>query len=95
MLFARQNFLFCSEADYSFYIFPDDITWCKANITAAEDVVFVENHFQDQHNEYVLQLISLCKHFIIANSSFSWWAAYLGNTENSLILAPKEWLSIP
>jgi hypothetical protein len=78
-----------------FYIFSDDIGWCKANITAAEDVVFVEDHFQDQHNEYVLQLMSLCKHFIIANSSFSWWAAYLGSAENSLIVAPKEWLSIP
>lgn len=83
----------CSSA--VFYIFSDDIAWCKANITAAEDVVFVEDHFQDQHNEYVLQLMSLCKHFIIANSSFSWWAAYLGSAENSLIVAPKEWLSIP
>lgn len=42
-----------------------------------------------------IKLMNLCKHFIIANSSFSWWAAYLGSTENSLIFAPKEWLSTP
>ncbi len=69
-----------------FLIFSDDIDWCKKNI-AYDNNVFIEN----QNPGEDLCLMSLCDHNIIANSSFSWWAAWLNNNKNKQIIAPKIW----
>ena len=75
-------------------IFSDDIAWCKeylANYIGEKKVVFVDwnvgiNSFRD------MQLMSLCKHNIIANSSFSWWGAWLNKNPNKKIIAPLTWM---
>ncbi len=75
-----------------FFIFSDDIDWCKENIHFPKEIQF---HFID-HNGSAghedLRLMYSCSHHIIANSSFSWWWAYLGKNPEKIIMAPKKWL---
>lgn len=75
-----------------FYIFSNDILWCKNNIEkliSGCKVVYVDwNKGEDSYCD--MQLLMACKTLIIANSSFSWWAAYL-NSRNPWVIAPKKW----
>lgn len=67
-----------------YYCFSDDIQWCKENLIDSR-IEFVENTSEIQD----LKLMSRCKGAVIANSSFSWWGAYLGNHNNVII--PRNW----
>ncbi len=76
-----------------FCFFSDDIEWVKKNLKK-EDAIYVEKtEFKEYHNWYDMYLMSLCKHNIIANSSFSWWGAWLNNNENKIVVAPKRWVN--
>ena len=66
-----------------FYIFTDDVQWCKDHLTA--QIV----HYDEITDFY---LMSHCKHQIIANSTFSFWAAYLNDNENKKVVYPENWL---
>jgi hypothetical protein len=70
-----------------FYIFSDDIEYCKKSFKD-KNVVFMENQnaYQDMH------LMKTCRHHIIANSSFSWWGAWLSEYPEKMVIAPKYWL---
>ncbi len=74
----------------TFFVFSDDITWCKANLQIDSEVVFIENL---QYNYEDLRLMSSCQHHIIANSSFSWWGAWLNPNPDKIVIAPKEWFA--
>lgn len=74
-----------------FYIFSntsEDIEWIKENWKLQGKVVYVDNDNQDYED---LQLMSMCKHFIIANSTFSWWAQFLSDNDDKIVCAPPEW----
>ncbi|MFC2130282.1 alpha-1,2-fucosyltransferase [Bacteroidota bacterium] len=73
------------------YVFSDNPDWCKANIKTDIPVHFVENEIMDEKNHIYFQLMTLCRHYIIANSSFSWWGAWLSNNPNKVVIAPKKW----
>ena len=73
------------EYDYVF-VFSDDIQWCKNNLKF-NNMIFMEG-FNDVED---LWLMSMCKNNIIANSSFSWWGAYLNTNSNKKIVAPLTW----
>lgn len=79
------------------HIFSNDIPWCRANIMPMlrnETVEFVDwNTGADSWRD--MQLMSLCHVNIIANSSFSWWAAWLNQQPNKRIIAPKQWVNYP
>jgi hypothetical protein len=70
----------------NFIIFSDDIDWCKKNFKLDKTI------YIDCEKDYIeLYLMSLCKNNIIANSSFSWWGAWLNNNPNKIVIGPKNW----
>ena len=76
----------------TFFIFSDDQEWVKQNFN------FISNSFHISGNTGInsyrdMQLMSRCKHNIIANSSFSWWGAWLNSNPEKIIIAPKKWFS--
>lgn len=74
-----------------FFIFSDDFTWVQNNIHFQDiDYTFVNPRQQNSPSED-LCLMSICNHNIIANSTFSWWAAYLNNYQDKTIISPKYW----
>ena len=76
--------------DPTFYIFSDDIDWVKKNISTKQNVVYV-THNQANNSWQDMYLMSKCKHNIIANSSFSWWGAWLNTNPNKIVIAPNTW----
>lgn len=81
-----------SEVDNPFFfVFSDDIDWCKANLNR-DNIFYVNINFgQDSYKD--MQLMSLCQHNIIANSSFSWWGAWLNINTNKIVVAPNKWFN--
>jgi len=74
----------------TFFIFSDDSQWTKENLKLKYPVIYVDINSTKKGYED-LRLMSNSKHFIIANSSFSWWGAWLSNNPNKIICAPKRW----
>ena len=77
----------------NFIIFSDNITWCKENLSFCEPTFVDWNPHSGYGNHFDMQLMSLCKHNIIANSSYSWWGAWLNNNPDKIIIAPKTWFN--
>ncbi|KEJ97311.1 Glycosyl transferase family 11 [Pseudosulfitobacter pseudonitzschiae] len=80
------------DGDPTVYVFSDDPDWAKANLPLPFDKVVVDSNGPDADYED-LRLMSLCQHNIIANSSFSWWAAWLGETPDSIVAGPSRWFA--
>ena len=75
----------------TFFIFSNDIAWVKSNLNLeGYKVVFVENTGENSDLKD-LYCMANCKHGVIANSTFSWWAGYLISSPNKIIIAPKQW----
>jgi hypothetical protein len=70
------------------YVFSDDPDWVRTNIQHS-NIIFVSDFGFSAEQD--LWLISVCQHQIIANSSFSWWGAYLNDYANKIIVAPQPW----
>lgn len=83
--------------DAAFYIFSDDMEWCREKISpmlAGHKFTYIDwNKGADSPID--MMLMSQCSHNIIANSSFSWWAAYLNDNTGKIICAPKKWTNTP
>ena len=77
----------------SLFVFSDDPAWTKANLQSSFPTYYVDHNmasdaFQD------LRLMSLCRHHILANSSFSWWGAWLSRSQEGLVVAPERWYAV-
>ena len=71
-----------------FFVFSDDVKWCKENMKFPENTEFETG---DDPTWEKLRLMYSCKHFIISNSTFSWWAQYLSRNNNKIVIAPSKW----
>ena len=78
-----------------FFVFSDDIDWCKENLHFKSLTTFVGHEYAGHKFQDYLRLMSACKHFIIPNSSFAWWAVWLSTYSNKMIIAPKNWINNP
>ncbi len=75
-----------------FFVFSDEIDWAQANLHCDFPMTFInanppERGFRD------MQLMSHCRHHIVANSSFSWWGAWLNPSQENIVVAPKSWFN--
>ena len=72
-----------------FVFFSDDMAWAKDNIDNDEAVFVSWNQGKDSWQD--MYLMSHCQHNIVANSSFSWWGAWLNGNPHKVVVAPKKW----
>jgi hypothetical protein len=72
-----------------YFIFSDDIAWVKENLKI-DDALYIDSEEKRIPHEDIY-LMSLCSHNIIANSSFSWWGAWLNQNSDKIVIAPKKW----
>ena len=76
-----------------FFIFSDDIAWVMDSLSVGYPYQYVDiNHAVESYND--MRLMSLCQHNIIANSSFSWWGAWLNSNPEKVVIAPKRWFAV-
>jgi hypothetical protein len=74
-----------------FYIFTDDLPWAQNHIKFPEPFTIISKTNSDPCEELVL--MSSCKHNIISNSTFSWWAAWLNRNPEKIVIAPRKWFN--
>ena len=100
--YLKENLIMCDERYYrngveylknsienpTFFVFSDDIDWVKENF---KDPSF--RYVDNKNSDYdELRLMYSCKHFIMSNSSFSWWAQYLSDNKGKIVIAPPKWM---
>lgn len=73
----------------TFFVFSDDIPWVKENLLLGDTAIYVQDSGLSAAEELVL--MSRCTHHIIANSSFSWWGAWLDPNPKKIVVAPTPW----
>ena len=88
------KFIERSISNPNYFIFSDDLDWAKQNISSNHSINYVENQ-NDGKDFEDLYIMSLCKHNIISNSSFSWWAAWMNKNPSKIIVHPKKWFNVP
>lgn len=80
-----------NERKVVFAIFSDDMDWCRENLDFGSEVIYVDwNKGKQSFRD--MQLMSMCSHHIIANSSFSWWGAWLNRSKEKTVIAPAKWI---
>ena len=75
------------DKNYYFLIFSDNIDYCKEMFGESENILYISNN----EPQVDMCMMSICEHNVIANSSFSWWAAWLNKSQDKKVIAPKKW----
>lgn len=79
--------------DPEFFVFSNDMAWCESHLNLPQAHFIAWN--QGDQSYIDMQLMSHCKHNIIANSSFSWWSAWLNSNTDKIVIAPTGWTNDP
>ncbi len=78
-------------ANPHYFLFSDDMEWLKENLQIP-NCTYVD-HNKGKNSYIDMYLMSMCKHNIIANSSFSWWGAWINKNENKIVIMPEKWMN--
>ena len=78
----------------SFFVFSDDPNWVKQNLNLNFNTIFVDINNHPHNPHYDLSLMMACKYFIIANSTYSWWGAWLSSYKLKKVYAPINWFAL-
>ena len=88
------NYIRARHADAKFYVFTDSVEWVRENLNWLEYKMVDWNPCVGWGNHFDMQLMSLCKHNIIANSTYSWWGAWLNRNPDKMVIAPANWFNL-
>jgi hypothetical protein len=77
--------------DIHFFVFSDDPGWAKENLPHQDRITFIDSHGSRDTVIQELELMTHCRHHLIANSSLSWWGAWLSKYETGSVICPKRW----
>lgn len=84
------NFIIGKVKNPQYFVFSDDIKWAKENLKL-DNCIYV-NHNKGRNSYIDMYLMSICKHNIIANSTFSWWGAWLNKNPKKIVTIPEKWI---
>lgn len=73
-----------------FFLFTDDVEWASCHFSYIPNINIVSKYTNNDIEDFIF--LQNCNHYIIANSTFSWWGAWLSNCKNKIVIAPKNWL---
>ena len=82
-----------TNLNFKIFVFSDDIDWCEKNLKFEFETEFVDHSYKGKKFSSYLYLMQSCKYFIIPNSSFAWWAAYLSEFNDKIVIAPEKWFN--
>lgn len=74
-----------------FFLFSDDVEWVKSNVRTGNYETYYEDGTDPVWEK--LRMMSMCKHFIISNSTFSWWAQWLSTNNDKIVISPSRWFN--
>jgi hypothetical protein len=78
--------------EVTYYVFSEDIDWCKENIkNKKHEVIYVDSEYSGERDSGHMYLMQSCNNHIIANSTFSWWSAFLADSK--ITIGPKKWFT--
>jgi hypothetical protein len=89
--FNASEYLKSQQANVKFFLFSDDVNWTDSHFSFLENYITVNTREKEYSDYYDLFLMTKAKHNIIANSSFSWWGAYLNKNMAKIVVCPSEW----
>ena len=87
--------ILAKHKDIHIFGFSDDIDWCETNLKLQKQITWVPHSEAGVKFGRYFWLMRQCKHFIIPNSTFAWWAAWLGENPDKTVVCPKHWYHNP
>jgi hypothetical protein len=85
------DMLLARNPNLRFFVFSDDLAWAQENLPHQNNITFISSLERSDAVIQELELMTHCDHFLIANSSLSWWAAWLAKTADSPVFCPRQW----
>lgn len=92
---AAMSQILAAEPEAEFFVFSDEPDWARQMLGRPGVKLHVVEHNRGPESYNDMRLMSCCRHFIIANSTFSWWGAWLGEKPGSQVIGPQAWFNAP